>query len=75
MIDPLLVERFDSAEISNLLGRKTHQFELPAPHAPGGVFCLAGEMLTEYHTRPLLLSEPCTVVRLAALESLTGGRL
>jgi hypothetical protein len=58
-IDPLPIERFDFAEIGNLLARKTHEFELPAPHPPGRVFCLGGEMLAEFPTHPLLLSEPC----------------
>jgi hypothetical protein len=73
--DPLLIERFDSTEVSNLLARKTHQFELPAPHHPGGMLRHAEEMLSEFHARPLLLSEPYTVVRLAAPVSLSGGRL
>src|SRR6266487_1022931 len=75
VIDPLLIECFDSTEVSNLLARKTHQFELPAPHHPGGMPRLAEEMLAEFHARPLLIPELCTVVRFAAPVSLSGGRL
>jgi hypothetical protein len=75
VIGPLLLERFDSTEISYLLARKTHQFELPAPHHPGGMPRHAEGMLSEFHARPLLLSEPDTVVRFAAPVSISGGRL
>jgi hypothetical protein len=34
VIDPLLIERFDFIEVSDLLARKTCQFELPAPYPP-----------------------------------------
>src|SRR5690348_9552706 len=59
VIDPLLIELFDSIEVGNLLARKTHQFELPAPSPPGRVLRHTEELLAEFHARPLLLSEPC----------------
>ena len=46
VIDPLLVERFDSTEVSDLLARKTRQFELPAPHHRGGMLRHAVGMLS-----------------------------
>ncbi len=46
MIDPLLIERFDSTEVSDLLVRKTGKFELPAPHHLLGILRYAVEMLS-----------------------------
>ena len=46
VIDPLLIQRFDSTEVSDLLTRKTRQFELPAPHHRGGMLRHALEMLS-----------------------------
>lgn len=46
MIDPLLIERFDSTEVSDLLTRKTSQFELPAPCHRGGMLRHVVEMLS-----------------------------
>jgi hypothetical protein len=45
VIDPLLIERFDSTEVGNLLARKTYQFELPAPSPQAGCSVMPGKCL------------------------------
>src|SRR2546427_4235435 len=46
VIGPTLIERFDSAEASNLLARKTYLLELPLTCLPGRVVRHGGELLS-----------------------------
>src|SRR6266516_96091 len=61
VIGPLLIERFDSGEASNLSSRKTQLLELPITCLPGRVVRYGWELLSEFHGHPpvsLWLLEP-----------------